>query len=97
MLPSLRAWPAPLAGLLSTLLASWSSLAASPVARTCALAWHKALAWLSASTGLPTLLVAAALVVVGYRILRRTARVALEVAVVTAALLAASQAGWIRW
>lgn len=55
------------------------------------------LAWLSAHTGLPALLVAAIVVVVGYRVLRRTARFALEVAVVAAALLAASHFGWIRW
>lgn len=55
------------------------------------------LRWLSSHTGLPVLLVAAALLVVGYRLARRTARFALEVAVVAAALLAATHAGWLAW
>lgn len=56
-----------------------------------------ALRWLSVHTGLPALLVAALLVVVGYRLLKRSARFALEVAVVAIALVAATEAGWIRW
>ena len=56
-----------------------------------------AVRWLSLHTGLPALLVAAILVVVGYRILKKTARFALEVALVAALLVAATGAGWIRW
>lgn len=48
-------------------------------------------------TGLPALLVAAVLLVVGYRVLKRTARFALEVALVAAALVLAAQLGWIRF
>jgi hypothetical protein len=48
-------------------------------------------------TGLPVLVVAALLVVVGYRILKRTARFAMEVAVIGALLLTATELGWIRW
>lgn len=48
-------------------------------------------------SGLPALLVAAVLLVVGWRLLRKTLRFAVEVAVVTAALVAATQLGWIRW
>ena len=56
-----------------------------------------ALRWLSLHTGLPALVVAAVLVVVGYRILKKSARFAVEVALVAALLLAATNAGWIRW
>lgn len=56
-----------------------------------------AVRWLALHTGLPALVVAAVLIVVGYRILEKSARFAVEVALVAALLLAASQAGWIRW
>jgi hypothetical protein len=55
------------------------------------------LRWLSLHTGLPALIVASVAVVVGYRILKKTARLALEVALVAALLFAATSAGWIRW
>jgi hypothetical protein len=45
----------------------------------------------------PMLLVAAVLVVVGYRILKKSARFAVEVALVAALLVAATSAGWIHW
>jgi len=53
--------------------------------------------FLAHHSGLPVLVVAAVLVVVGYRILKRTARFALEVALICAVLLTASELGWIRW
>ena len=56
-----------------------------------------ALRWVSVHTGLPALVVAAILIVVGYRILKRSARFAVEVALVGALLVAATSAGWIRW
>ena len=56
-----------------------------------------AVRWLSHHTGLPALVVAAVLVVVGYRILKKSARFAVEVALVAALLVAATGAGWIRW
>lgn len=56
-----------------------------------------AVRWVSQHTGVPALIVAATLVVGGYRVLRRSMRFAIEVAVVAAALLAASHLGWIRW
>jgi len=69
-------------GLVLPLLVPW----------TLAAAWGKhAIQWLSAHTGLPTILVSAALLVVGYRVLKRTSRLVLEVLVVTAALFAAAQ------
>jgi hypothetical protein len=53
--------------------------------------------WLSLHTGVPALVVAAVLVVIGYRVLKRSARFAVEVALVAAVLVMASQLGWIRW
>lgn len=58
---------------------------------------RQAVRWGATHTGLPALLVAAVLVVVGYRLLRRTARFAMEVAVVAACLVAATELGWIQW
>ena len=56
-----------------------------------------AVRWLSSHTGVPALLVAALLVVIGYRILKKSARFALEVALVAALLVAATHAGWLHW
>jgi hypothetical protein len=56
-----------------------------------------AVRWLSLHTGLPALVVAAVLIVVGYRILKKSARFAVEVALIAALLFAATCAGWIRW
>lgn len=53
--------------------------------------------WLSLHTGLPALVVGAILIVVGYRLLKKTARFAVEVALVAAFLVAATSAGWLRW
>ena len=52
---------------------------------------------LSQHSGVPALVVAALLVVVGWRVLKKSARFVAEVALVTAALFAATQLGWIRW
>lgn len=51
----------------------------------------------SQHTGVPAVVVAALLVVVGWRLLKKSLRFVLEVALVTAALFAATQLGWIRW
>ena len=56
-----------------------------------------ALRWGSVHSGLPVVVVAAVAVVVSWRLAKRTARLALEVTVVTAALLAATRLGWIAW
>lgn len=56
-----------------------------------------ALGMAATHTGVPALVVAAAAVVVGYRVLKRTARFAVEVAVVVAVLAGASYAGWLRF
>lgn len=56
-----------------------------------------ALRHLSQHSGVPALLLAAVLLVVGFRLLKKSVRFAFEVAVVTAALVAATELGWIRW
>jgi hypothetical protein len=53
--------------------------------------------YLAGHTGIPALLVAALLVVVGYRLLKRTARFAIEVCAIGLVLAAASELGWLRW
>jgi hypothetical protein len=53
--------------------------------------------YVAAHTGLPALIVAAGLIVIGYRLLRRSFRFALEVALVAFALFAATRIGWLRW
>jgi hypothetical protein len=59
--------------------------------------WKFALRWVTLHTGVPALVVAAVMLVVGWRILKRSARLAMEVALVTALLLAATELGWIHW
>ena len=56
-----------------------------------------AVRWLSLHTGVPALVVAAILVVVGYRLLKKSARFIVEVALVAVLLVAATHAGWLRW
>ena len=56
-----------------------------------------AVRWLSVHTGVPALVVAAVLVVVGYRILKKSARFLLELALVVALLVSATHAGWLHW
>lgn len=56
-----------------------------------------AVRWLSVHTGVPALVVAAVLVVIGYRILKKSARLMVEVALVAALLVAATHAGWLHW
>ena len=53
--------------------------------------------WLSLWSGLPALVVSALAVVVGWRLLRKTLRLLVEVALVSAALFAATELGWIKW
>ena len=51
---------------------------------------HRSLVWLSAHTGVPVLVIGAIALVVGLRVLKKTLRFALEVAVVVALLGVAS-------
>jgi hypothetical protein len=53
--------------------------------------------YVSGHTGVPALLVAAVLLCVGYRVLKRSARFSFEVMAVALALAAATRLGWIRW
>jgi len=56
-----------------------------------------ALRWGAAHSGLPVVIVAALAVVVSWRLAKRSARLAVEVAVVTVMLLMATRLGWISW
>ena len=92
---------APVSSLVSALVSALASALASLATSS---TWSGALAgckaavrWLSAHTGVPALLVAAVLIAVGYRLLKRSARFAVEVAAVTLALVLASHLGWLRW
>ena len=69
---------------------------AHTLAAALAVARH-AVRFLALHTGLPALVVAAVLVVVGYRILKKSARFVAQIAVISLVLLAASELGWIRW
>lgn len=61
-------------------------------------AWTKALLhWGHVHTGLPAVVLAAVSIVLGYKILKRSAKFALEVVVLTAALAAATELGWVHW
>ena len=67
---------------------AWSTLAG----------WAKAaVRYLAEHTGLPALLVAAVLAAVGFRLLKKTLRFAVEVAILGAALAVLTELGWIRW
>jgi len=59
--------------------------------------WKAVVRLLSQHSGIPALLVGALLIVVGWRLLKKSARFFAEVALVTVALFAATQLGWIRW
>lgn len=56
-----------------------------------------ALHWISVHTGVPVLIVAALVVCVGYRVLKRSLRFVIEVTAVIVLLLLATELGWIRW
>jgi hypothetical protein len=58
---------------------------------------REALRWGSHHSGLPVVLVAALALVLSYRLAKRAARLAVEVVVATAVLLAATRMGWISW
>jgi hypothetical protein len=53
--------------------------------------------WAAHHTGLPVVLVAAILLVLSWRILRRTLRMAVEVLIALALLVAATRLGWLTW
>lgn len=56
-----------------------------------------AVGWLSVHTGIPALIVAAIVVVVGVRLLKKFGRVMVEIALVAAVLCAATRFGWLHW
>jgi hypothetical protein len=56
-----------------------------------------ALRWGSHHTGLPVILVAAISLVLSWRLLKRTLRLTLEVAIALALLVVATRMGWLTW
>ena len=56
-----------------------------------------AVGWIAHHTGLPALLVAAILIVLSWRVFKRSVRLVVEVAVALALLLIATRCGWISW
>jgi hypothetical protein len=88
--------PIPRARVIEVLLARfWNSRLTSWSGALSAL--RSLVRYLAGHTGIPALLVAALLVVVGYRLLKRTARFAIEVCAIALVLAAASELGWLRW
>ena len=57
----------------------------------------QALAWAEVHTGLPAIVVAAIVLVVGFKLFKRSLRFAVEVAVVVGVLGIASALGWVRF
>ena len=55
------------------------------------------LRWAAHHTGLPMVLVGAIVLVLSWRILRRTLRMAVEVFIALALLVAATRLGWLTW
>jgi hypothetical protein len=53
--------------------------------------------WASHHTGLPVVLVAAIGLVLSWRIIRRTMRLAVEVVIALLVLAAATRLGWLTW
>lgn len=82
--------------------AKWFGPGALEWARHVRLAWvgqtaSALLRWLSAHTGVPAIVVAAILIVVSYRLAKRSMRFAAEVSVVLALLAALTKLGFLRF
>lgn len=58
---------------------------------------REAVRWGAHHSGLPVVVVAALALVVSFRVVKRAARLAVEVVLATAVLLAATRLGWIVW
>lgn len=56
-----------------------------------------ALRWGAQHSGLPVILVAAIVLVVSWRVFRRSLRFVVEVTIAVALLLVATRIGWIHW
>ncbi len=59
--------------------------------------FHHAADWIARHTGIPAILVASLLIVLSWRMAKRMAHVAVEVAVVTVLLLALTKLGVVSW
>jgi hypothetical protein len=56
-----------------------------------------ALRWASHHTGIPVVVVAAVALVVSFRVFKRSVRLAVEVAIALALVIAATKLGWVTW
>ncbi len=54
-------------------------------------------AWLSTRTGFPALILAAAALVLGFRLARKVGRLAIEFALALVLLIALRKLGWMTW
>jgi hypothetical protein len=72
--------------------ASWPRFGPSVVASV-----RLVLRWAAHHSGLPVVLVAAIGLVLSWRIIRRTLRLAVEVVIALAALAVATRLGWLTW
>ena len=59
--------------------------------------FHHAAEWIARHTGIPAILVASLLIVLSWRMAKRMAHVAVEVAVVTVLLVALTKLGVVSW
>ncbi|MGH7282966.1 MAG: hypothetical protein ACRELY_15690 [Polyangiaceae bacterium] len=59
--------------------------------------FHHAAEWIARHTGIPAILVAALLIVLSWRMAKRMAHVAVEVAVVSVLLVALTKLGVVSW
>ncbi len=58
---------------------------------------REGLHWIAHHSGVPVVLVAAVAIVVSWRVFKKVAGLAIEVAIVLVLLLIATKAGWISW
>ena len=57
----------------------------------------RAVAWIATKTGLPSLIVVAAALVIALRLARKVGRIAVEFALAIVLLLALKKIGWVGW
>jgi hypothetical protein len=76
---------------------SWAARWLPHVGPTMARGLRAALRWGAHHTGLPVMLFAAICLVLSWRILKRTVRLAVEVVIALALLVVATRMGWLTW
>jgi hypothetical protein len=76
---------------------TWTARWLPRIGPTMAGGLRAALRWAAHHTGLPVILVAAISLVLSWRILKRTARLVVEVVIALALLVVATRLGWLTW